>query len=240
MIVFALLFSISAFAAGSPEKWPEAWRAQLDGAPAAVAFDIAGESLLVSLQEGGEARLDRYSLKGEPVAKGILRTKGEAGAVARYDQSIFWLVDGAVKKATLPKGKLEAVASVPGNGFRSLTVNREGAPVADDASAVFLLVEELFVARGKNTLATAKTTERICQRSCRGLARSSEGEWLTVEGRSVVAAKGGKFRTLFTAPFEGDGIAYVFRKDQTQDLVLLWSHAQKLLVAFSPPAKGNP
>lgn len=228
LILFSLLAQI---ALAAPAKgWKIFWETPVaDGRPVAVLFHAQEDSLLVAVAEaGGGARVDQYSLDGTRQKTGLVRAKGAPGVLRAFDGQLYWRLDGSVAAFSLKDGKpLPAPAAAKGSDF---VVTGQGAVLSAEKGGLFLLVNELYTLEGNRVRrAGEKSGERVCARECVGLWRSSAGAWLTLEGRALLESRGGRFQPLLKLAERASSIAYVYRKDAKEDLIVVALPSGKLV-----------
>src|SRR3989344_5287277 len=92
---------------------PLAWELEFSARPEAAFFDANSASIFVSLaEEGDSARVDRVSLEGKLLKKGLARGQGRAGALRAYDGKIYWVVGRKVLRFTADGKEKEEIAEL--------------------------------------------------------------------------------------------------------------------------------
>lgn len=255
MILLSLILSLVAHAAPAA-PWTMRWEASVDGKPRAAFFDAGKSSALVAVEtKGGRAELRRFSLSGKPSDEVVAEAKGEPGPVRVYGDAIFWIVDGKLlafgengRAATVAKAFDEnapyADVTVQ-RGIKPVAVGAKGLvsaekldPAFAGATGIYQHLDDLHVlAEGRRLQKVgAKGGEMLCEKACRWLELSSDGAWLTVEGKRLLRRSAGKksepFLEFTTEPGRP---AYVFQKDQKDDLILVPFPDEGKLRAYRAP-----
>jgi hypothetical protein len=254
MTMLWLLLSSCALAAAppSPAPWVNTFEIAVEGKPRAAYFDAGTSSLLVALDNGAEARVDRYSLEGKLQEKGVMTGAGEAGALRAYDVRLFWLAGGKLL-ASGPHGRALPVSEkFAGGGFADVTVLRGGKPLAvgaagvtteekvdpffKGATGVYQFLNDVYVLFGGRLGKLGETkSEKVCG-DCHWLERTSAGDWLFVEGKKVIRRAADKKNRTFLELSSAPGRpAYVFQKDPADDFLVVPLPEEGKVRAFRAP-----
>jgi len=240
----------------------ELWSLAFPGAhPQAAFFDAASSALFVSVGDAEGARVDRVSLEGKLLKKGVTRAKGAPGSLRAYDGRIYWIAGDQVMSFT-DEGTLSLGRLLKENGDPvDLALGRSGAVFVgmSDGSllrleaglssvefrgqpitGLFLLEDTLFILRGTRlqsvTLANFSDPESnaasFCSVNCYGLERTSSGYWLTTQKGKVLEVDGTRTKVLLTTGKSLGRPAYVYRKDPKDDFFVIPFPEEGMVRAF--------
>lgn len=228
-----LLFPILSFAS----VWSLAWEVPLDGRPQAAFFSGATGEVIVSVQgTDGRASLQSLSDTGKVVEKRLAVEAGQAGPLRAYGERIYWNVGKKVFSLPLKGGRTKVEAEV-GGPLHDIALSRKGelylagpsGLMFGDRQLLTLEVNGLFflgtdlhaLQAGKSVVEVMKSESKVknlCDGSCVGLERASDGTWLTVKGKTVL---GGSNNVLLTLPSAPGRLAYIYRRETRDDLIVL-------------------
>lgn len=235
-MIFFLLFAVFAQAGDIFVGWGALTPGN---APRAVFYNAATDSLFVSMDSAKGPLVEQWGMEGQKISDVFsLHEKKTAGALRAYDGKIYWAVGNTVWRFT-PEGKeAKAVAEVPGS-ITDIAIAGNGALYIGTAEGViyknskdekfntgskvtglFFLENTLFALREKTLdkiQGDSVVSEKICSSPCRGLERSSAGEWIMTEGKALRIKK----RVADTFKHEPGRFAYVYRRDPKDDLLVV-------------------
>lgn len=124
IVLLLLLFTIRAHANGI-----EAFTISVEqGQPKFAFFDVSTGDIFVSVQDEKEARVDRYSSKGELKEKRLLRGSGTAGALRSFDGNLYWSNGDRISTYHFERERTSEVgdASLKLGAANSLAIDRDG------------------------------------------------------------------------------------------------------------------
>jgi len=243
----------------------EIWSLSYSGErPVAVFFDANSSAIYVSVVDSrGKGRLDRVSLEGKLEKKGLAFSKEEPGAIRAFDGKIYWVAGLESVQIVDADGDRTLVSGVPKLSRSSLiAVDHKGAVYLvqnghslfrvmngkaellrdeNKITGIFLLLDRLYLLEaGKmvsisiNQLGKKELLrQKFCD--CKGLERTSSGEWLTIDGEKVIV--GGK--GILTLKTEIGLAAYVYRMNTSEDFFVLPLVSEGILRAYRMPGAEN-
>lgn len=244
--MWILLFPFLVHAA----EWKKSWELALDAKPRAAFFSVAEDAVLLSVEKK-EAEMLKISSDGKKREEFLIRKKGAAGPIRAYGDRLYWAVGDKVSSFTL------SGAGVKEEGrahfvIEDLALNRKGEIEVAGAGGVARLGEKkaipspavtglfqgqdtLYVLQeGKTLLAIPGSSRPLCSGGCRGLERASDGSWVTVQGNDVIRV--GKGREVLVAGKSPPGrIAYVYRRETKDDLIIVPYPDERVVRAFRAP-----
>lgn len=260
------LLLLCAVAWSAPKKnleWKEVWSLAFpNGQPVAAFFDVASNSISVSIAEtGGGARVDRVTLEGKLDKARVAKGKGKPGPLRAYGGDLFWINGSEVLRigssGVGSEGKVPAELGAPVDiavargraiyvGLSSGALYRLGSAAPESHGAgitgLFLLDDTIHILRGTRleslrlTGGQSSKSTTLCQLPCYSLERTSAGKWLTTQAGNVLEVNGGRSKVLLkTTAQELGRPAYVYRKDPKDDFFVIPFASEGVIRAFRSP-----
>lgn len=257
MILLSLLFSLHAFA----------WEKIFPDVPrSAVALAAFNEIAIGFELEGGKGSVEYFDYRGQRTVRKTAKLDEWPLAMRAYGDDLYvltkghlWIVDliegGVTKRAILPVRCFDLIVdrtrSAYCSGSDGLYFLEQGHTQwarlsREPMDGIFLLGDSIFLLRGEELKRWDGKLELKQPRKRPGafryLARSSGGDWLTIDGKSVRRRVNKKW-VVFDKYQEAPGhVSYLYQMDTKQDHVLVVFPASRRLLAqpFLAPVSNAP